>query len=406
MNQIDYVLIGAGVASVWAAQTIRERDPNGRILIIGSENHPPYDRPPLSKRCLLSDEWQTDDCYSKYDDFYPKNQVELKLGVPVSAIDRSEKQVVLDNGERVGYRKLLIATGSRARLLDLPNQNLPGVFCLRSLDEAEAVREAMRGAKRAVIDGAGYLGMEIAAAFAQKGIETVVVESGAHPWSQFATPTLGQFIQNYYENQGVQFKLGITVKGLEGEGSLKAVQLSDGDTLPADLIVLAVGATLNVELAAQAGLAVDPSQGIVVDENLRSEDPAIWAAGDVACFPDPISGNRGHAEHHLNAKWQGRAVGATMAGETQPYDQVRYFYSDVFDLHLCVRGEVSTNNRTELKGDAQAGEFVEFFVDDQGAITGAFGLSHDEPKLDKISDQLESLIRAKASPNEFQFPQD
>jgi 3-phenylpropionate/trans-cinnamate dioxygenase ferredoxin reductase subunit len=392
----DYVLVGAGVTSVWAAQNIRERDDKAQILIVGSENHPPYDRPPLSKQHLLRDDWQLDDSYSKFDRFYIDNRIDIMKNSRVIGIERGEKCLRTENGEEIRYDKLLIATGSRPRTLDLPGVNLPGVHYLRTVDQAESLRQAIKSAKQVVLIGAGFIGMEVASACAQRGLEATIIEMQDRPYPIFTSTEVGRFLQDYYEARGVQFLLNDSVVSMEGSEYVTGIRTGSGQLIPADLVVIGAGAILNVELAQSAGLQADRN-GVYVNAHLQTEDPSIWAAGDIAYFEDLILQKRWHAEHHLNAKWQGRAVGANMAGENKPYEQVAYFYSDVFDLHLCLRGETETAARRVILGDLQAGEFAEINLNDSGQVRGGVICSNDEPKMDAIGDRLAIAVRERVS---------
>lgn len=398
-TRYDYALIG-GMAAVFAAQNIRELDKQGKIILIGDEPHPPYDRPPLSKQMLAKDDYVPDDAYSKFDDFYPKNSIELRRAVKVTGIDPAARSLTTDDGHTFQYEKLLIATGARARALDVPGANRPGVFLLRRIEDSEAIRQALRNSKRAVIVGAGYLGMEVAADAAGRGLNVTVIEPGATPWPRFASAKLGGFMQKTYESKGATFLLGTEVTSFEGDGEngpIHAVKTKDGQTIPADFVVVAVGAELNLELPQAAGLDVDPKLGVRVNEFLQTSDPHIWAAGDVTCFKDVALDKTWHVEHHLNAKWQGQAVGKIMAGEQTPYDQVAYFFSDFLDLHMIQRGDSQSGKNSIIAGDLEGGEFTELYYNDEGRLVMGVSISHEEPKLDPISDTLERLIRARVN---------
>jgi 3-phenylpropionate/trans-cinnamate dioxygenase ferredoxin reductase subunit len=392
-----YLLIGGGLASVWAAQNIRERDADGRILLVGRENHPPYDKPPLSKQYLLNDDYTAEDAYSKFDNFYPDNRIQLHTGVAATRIDRAARTVALDNGGTIRYEKLLLATGADPRRLDVPGKELHGIFYLRTVEDAEAIRTAMQHSRRAVLVGAGYLNMEAAAACAQRGLDTTVLEPASYPWSRFASPALGGFMRESYEARGVKFMFGEEVTAFEGNGSVSAVVTKSGARVAADFVVVAVGAALRTQLAQDAGLEIGDRGGVLVNEYLQTSDPNIWAAGDIACFQDVALGRRWHAEHHLNAKWQGRAAGKIMAGERTPYDQVPYFFSDFLDLHMIQRGDPNATHDTTVLGDLKGGEFVELYPDAAGALRMGIAISHEEKTLDPFSDKLEELIRAKAN---------
>lgn len=399
-SRYDYVLVGGGVTSVWAALSIRELDKEGKIVILGNEPHPPYDRPPLSKNLLLKDGFQPDYAYSKDDHVYPDNQIEVHMATQVTKVDPKAKTVTLENGTTFEYGKLLMATGSTSRTLNVPGENRIGVFLLRQLDEGFAIRTAMQNSKRCVIVGAGYIGMETAAAARARGLEVTIIEPQDYPWARVGSEKLGRFMQKYYEGQGVTFLMGEEAASFEGEGEkgpVKTVVTKSGKQLPADFVIVAVGAQLNLDLPKETGLDVDDKQGVRVNEFLQTSDPNIWAAGDIACFHDVTSGQQWHAEHHLNAKWQGQTVGKIMAGSQEPYDRVPYFFSDEFDIHMILRGNAQAGKNSVLIGDVDGAEFTELYYNDDGVLTMGVAVSHDEPKLDALSDTLENLIRAKVN---------
>ncbi len=392
-----YLLIGGGPASVAAAQNIRERDPQGRIVLVGGEAHYPYDKPPLSKQYLLKDDYTADDASSKFDNFYPDNGIDLRRGVAATGIDRARRVVTLASGDTIRYEKLLLATGARPRRLEVPGSDLAGIFYLRTVDDAEAIRDAIQNSRRAVMVGAGFIGMEVAAACAQRGLEVTVVEVLDHPWARYASPETGHFLRQYYEARGVWFLLSDGAEAFRGDGRLSAVQAMDERQVAADFAVVGIGVALNTRLARDAGLEVHPREGVAVDAFLRTSDPNIWAAGDIAFFEDRALETRWHAEHHLNAKWQGAAAGAAMAGEQVSYDRVAYFWADVFDIHMILRGDPQAGRNTTVLGDRNGAEFVELYHDETGRLRMGMAFSHDEPRLDPISDKLEELIRARAN---------
>jgi 3-phenylpropionate/trans-cinnamate dioxygenase ferredoxin reductase subunit len=397
-SRYDYVLVGGGLACVWAAQSIREHDTDGKVVIIGEEPHPPYDRPPLSKNLLTDDDMTPDDPYSKLDEWYPNNNIELHTKTRVTGIDRAASTVSLDDGRTIGYGKLLLATGAHPLPLKAPGADRTGVFLLRSLDQALAIRTALQNSRRVVIVGAGYIGIEVAAAARTRGLEVTVIEPADQPWPKFASEKLGAFVRKYYEDQGVQFAFGDLVASIEGEGEsgpVNAVTTKSGKRIAADMVVAGVGAAPNAELARAAGLDVSEEGGVRADEYLRTSDPSIWVAGDLARFKDATMGKEWRLEHFLNAKWQGQAVGAIMAGEGGPYDQVPYFYSDEFDIHMILRGDPAAGRNSVITGDVGGAEFTELYYDDAGRITMGIAISHLEKTLDGISDTLERLIRAR-----------
>src|SRR5438067_1546449 len=218
-----YLLVGGGLASVWAAQNIRERDKDGRIVIATEENRPPYDKPPLSKNYLANQEIAEDDAYSKFDNFYPDNNIELLFNHKVTKIDRAAKTVTTEKGDTIRYERLLLATGADPKELDVPGSDLRNVFYLRKLDESLAIRRAMEGSKRAVFVGAGYLNMEAASGSISRGIDTTIIEPNDRPWSRVASAKLGWFMANAYRSRGAKFLFGEEVSAFMGGGSVAAV---------------------------------------------------------------------------------------------------------------------------------------------------------------------------------------
>lgn len=395
MEQTKYLLIGGGVASVQASMAIRERDKKGRMIIVGNEKWHPYDRPPLSKQMLVDEDFTPDDASSKFDNYYPDNNIELMLGRTAAELDRAAKTVALDNGQTIQYEKLLLATGSHIRALDVPGKDLPDVFYLRYVDNSLGIRAALHRTRRATVLGSSYMGMEVASGCVTRGIEVTIVDPSPHPWGKFSSPELGKFMKKAYEARGATF-ISDHAAAIEKRGEHVHVLTKGGQDIAGNIVLACVGVELNTKLANDSGLEVDAQHGIVVDEYLRTADPSIWVAGDCACFQDVALGKRWHAEHFLNAKWQGKTAGANMAGANEAYDQVAYFFSDFLDLHMILRGDPQAGKNTTVLGNMDKGEFVELYSDDSGRLRMGVGISHDEKKLDPWSDKLEELIRAKA----------
>jgi NADPH-dependent 2,4-dienoyl-CoA reductase/sulfur reductase-like enzyme len=395
MESTRYLLVGGGVASLAAATAIRKRDAEGRVLIVGCEEHPPYDRPPLSKQMLVNDDFKIDDPYSKFDNYYPDNNIDLLKGVKVTSIDRATKVARCDNGTEIAFEKLLLAMGGDIRRLDIPGGDLPELHYLRYMETSLAIRESLKSSRSAIVIGSSYMGMEVASGCVVRGLDTTIVSPDQHPWGKFASPGLGQFMREQYEKAGAKFALGEEVAEISPAESLQ-VMTKSGQTFSADVVIACVGAKLNARMAKEWGFDVDDKHGVVVDETLRTSDPSVWAAGDLACFQDVAMGKRWHAEHFLNAKWQGERAGANMAGENEPYDQVPYFFSDFLDLHMILRGDPQGGKNTTVLGDMGARHFAELYSDDEGVLKMGVAISHDESTLDPISDKFEALIRAKA----------
>jgi len=300
---IDFLLIGGGQACVAAARQLRDEGVDGSILILGGEAALPYRRPPLSKQYLAGSE-NGDRLLLAPAGFYAQKSIGLRLGTPARAVLPADHAVVIDGGERIAYCKLLIATGGNARNLDLPGAALAGVHRLHTRDDADAVRAAAAGAKRAVVVGGSFLGLEVAATLAAMGLETVMLERGASLMPRLNAPEISAFLLRHCLDRGLQFVPATDVAGFEGDGTVRAVVTAAGARWPCDLVVLCVGIAPAVGFLAGSGIALD--DGIVVDERLRTNVPDIFAAGDVANFYDPVFAKRRRLEHEDSALKQGR----------------------------------------------------------------------------------------------------
>lgn len=384
-EQARYVLIGGGVASVTAAQAIREHDAEGRILMIRDEPHVPYDRPPLSKGYIRNLAVDIDDISSKYESFYEENKIDRWLGTRATAIDRAAKTVTTEDGRTVVYEKLLLATGCRAARPEFPGVEL--AHCLRTMDDAEGIRKALHPASSIVIIGSGYIAGEVASVALGLGKAVTILSRDASFWTSFASRETGDRIAQAFRDAGADVQLGVAFDRIEAG---PAVHLADGRSFAGDLVVLGTGILPNVDLAAAAGLETDPLHGIVVNDHLCTADPAIYACGDAAFRPGHPMGLSG--EHHLNAKWQGTTAGGNMAGGDEAYAKVPYFWTDFLDLHMILRGHPENAQPAKVIGDRASGEFIELYAGADGNLAMGIALSHDEPSLDPISDRLAEHI--------------
>ena len=398
MIHADYLLLGGGVASAQAATAIRKEDPEGRIVLIAGEAHKPYDRPPMSKG-VLKGTMTPYDAESKADDFYEKNAVELMTGVTATAIDRNARRVTLSDGQEIGYERLLLALGAEAKTPPFPGGDLPGVWTLRKVEDSLGLREQFEKKLRVVIVGAGYIGVEGGAAALMHGSSVTIIDPSGQVWKKFASPETGGHVQRFLEGKGAKFVFEEVKAITQGHGEL-IVKTSSGE-YPADLVLAGVGATLNVELPKASGLEIDPKHGVVVDGSLRTpSDPRVWVAGDIAAFYDVAMDKHWHAEHYLNAKWQGLHAGREMARDAvgghqpEPYDRVPYFFSDILEAHMVLRGDPQSKP-TRIIGDVEKGEYAELYAREDGTLACALGFSFDGDKADQLGDVFEALIRAR-----------
>lgn len=383
-----FVVVGAGLAGARAVEGMREAGFDGRIVLIGKEKDLPYDRPPLSKG-LLKGETPDAEVLLHEAGWYDEHKVQLRLGTPVDAIDRDAHEIVLAGGERLGYDKLLLATGSGPRKLPLPGADLKGVHYLRQLRDATAIRDAVSGGGRVVVVGAGWIGLEVAAGARHHGAAVTVIEPAPTPLHAVLGEQLGAVFADLHRRNGVDLRTGVGVEAIEGTDAVTGVRLTGGEIVPADTVIIGVGARPNTRLAEAAGLAVDG--GVLVDEWLRSSDPDIYAAGDIAAVAHPLLGERVRVEHWANANDQGLAAGKSMAGGGQAWDVLPFFYTDQYDLGMEYHGWVGADGADDLvvRGDTAALDFDAFWLRDGRVLAGMHVNRWDD------SDPIKELARAR-----------
>lgn len=357
------VIVGGGLAGGKAAQTLREEGYQGPLTILSAEAEPPYERPPLSKDYLQGSS-PREKLLVRPAGWYAEQHVDLRLGMPASAIDRAGREVVLADGARIPYDRLLLATGSRPRRLDVPGTLLDGVHYLRTVGDSDSLRAALATPGPVVIVGGGWIGLEVAAAAVSAGHEVTVVEAGALPLLRVLGPEVAQLFARLHQGHGVAFRYRAQVARIVARRDLEVtgVELAGGEVLPATHVLVGVGIEPNVDLAAAAGLDLD--NGIAVSASLRTSDPAIWAAGDVAAAEHPTIGRRLRVEHWANANRQGPVAARSMLGQDVVYDRVPYFYTDQYDLGMEYWGYVAGDEsaQTVLRGDPESGSYISFWL--------------------------------------------
>jgi 3-phenylpropionate/trans-cinnamate dioxygenase ferredoxin reductase component len=362
-----FVIVGAGLAGAKAAETLRDEGFAGRIVLIGEEAERPYDRPPLSKGYLRGEEDRAK-VYLHPEAFYAERAIELRTSGRVTALDPSAGEVVLDGGERVGYDRLLLATGAAPRPLRVPGAELPGVHYLRRLDAADRLRSALASAGRVVVVGGGWIGSEVAASARQMGVEVALVDPQWAPLQRIVGPEVGAVFRDLHADHGADLHFGVGVESIVGHGRAEGVRTSDGRTVQADLVVVGVGVSPRTELAGAAGLQVD--NGIVVDSFLETSVAGIFAAGDVASAWHPGLGTHVRVEHWANALNQGPAAARSMLGKGAFYDRVPYFFSDQYDLGLEYSGYADTWDRVVFRGDPASRKFIAFWINGGRVVAG------------------------------------
>jgi len=385
-GQPAYVIVGASLAGAKAAETLREEGFDGAVVMIGEENDRPYERPPLSKGYLLGND-ERDSIFVHPEGWYAENSVELRSGTTATSVDRKGRTVALASGESVPYDKLLITTGASPRRLNIPGADLDGVLYLRSVEDSERLSAALRGGGSVVIAGAGWIGLETAAAARHYGCEVTVVEPERGALLRSIGPELGEVFAGLHRSHGVTFRFGEGLSEITGSGKATAAVTSEGTELPADVVIIGIGAVPNTAIAAGAGLEVD--NGILTDEALRTSDPDIFAAGDVANSFNPLLGRRIRVEHWGNALTGGPAAARSMMGRQVSFDLVPYFYSDQYDLGMECAGLPEPGSYDEIvyRGDKESLEFIAFWLSDGAVIAGM------NVNVWDVNDDIQALIR-------------
>ncbi|WP_328417786.1 FAD-dependent oxidoreductase [Micromonospora sp. NBC_00389] len=360
-NTGTFVIVGAGLAGARAAQTLREEGFDGGIVVIGDEPERPYERPPLSKG-LLTGGAEADSVYVHDAGWYAEHDVDLRTAARAVAVDRSDGMVQFADGQQIRYDKLLLATGARPRDLAAPGVHLDGVLRLRTLADSRRIAAALVDGAHIVIVGAGWIGLEVAAAARQRGATVDIVETAALPLRRVLGDEIARVFANLHRDHGVTFHFDAEVREIRGTGRVSSVLLADGTEVPADAVVVAVGVRPNTDLATTAGLTVE--NGIVVDASLRTADPEIYAAGDVANAYHPVLRRRLRVEHWANALHGGAAAARAMLGQPVSYDDLPYFYTDQYDLGMEYVGHAPPEafDRVVVRGDVAKREFIAFWT--------------------------------------------
>ncbi|AWI28691.1 FAD-dependent oxidoreductase [Streptomyces tirandamycinicus] len=395
-----FVIVGGGLAGAKAAETLRAEGFTGRVIIIGDERDHPYERPPLSKGYLTGKE-ERDSVFVHEPAWYARHDVELHLGQSVTAVDREGRSVLLGDGTTVHYDKLLLATGAEPRRLEVPGTDLAGVHHLRRLAHADRLRQVLAALGRdnghLVIAGAGWIGLEAAAAARGYGAEVTVVEPEPTPLHQVIGPELGQLFADLHRERGVRFHFGTRLSEIVGQdGMVLAARTEDGDEHPAHSVLAAIGAAPRTGLAETAGLAlVDRAHGggVAVDASLRTSDPDIYAAGDVAAVHHPLLGIRLRVEHWANALHGGPAAARAMLGREVSFDRVPYFFSDQYDLGMEYSGWAppGSYDQVVLRGDAGKREFIAFWLKDRKVLAGM------NVNVWDVTQDIQQLIRSRSA---------
>jgi 3-phenylpropionate/trans-cinnamate dioxygenase ferredoxin reductase subunit len=384
----SFIIVGGGLAGAIAAQTLREEGFDGRITLFGEEPHRPYERPPLSKD-YLQGKTDRDSIFAHPEPWYADHAVELRLGTAVTSLDPAAGTVTTATGVQLGYDKLLLTTGSTPRRLSVPGADLEGVHYLRSVDDSERIKAGFAQAHRVAIIGAGWIGLETAAAARNAGLDVTLLEHAELPLLRVLGPEAAPIFANLHRDHGVDLRSQVTVAELTGrDGAVTGVILSEGSRIDADMVLVGVGITPNTQLAAEAGLEVN--NGILVDEHLRTSDVNIFAAGDVANAYNPRLDRHIRVEHWANARRQGATAGKAMLGQDAVDARPSYFFSDQYDLSMEYTGDIGPSGYDQVifRRYPDSAQFIVFWLSEQRVQAGM------NINIWDVADDIERLVQS------------
>jgi 3-phenylpropionate/trans-cinnamate dioxygenase ferredoxin reductase component len=387
-TQPSFLIVGGGMAGALAAQTLREEGFDGKITLLSQEQHAPYERPPLSKD-YLQGKADRDSIFVHPEPWYAEHAVELRLGTAVNSLDPGSRTITTGTGAQLSYDKLLLATGSKPRRLDLPGADLDGVYYLRNVEDSERIKREFARMKRVVIIGAGWIGLETAAAARAAGLDVALLVSGDLPLQHVLGPEVAPMFDELHRSNGVDLRYRTTAAELTGgQGTVTSVMLSDGSKIDADMIIVGIGAVPRTELAAAADLKID--NGIVVDEHLRTSDPDIFAAGDIAHTYNPRLGRHIRVEHWANARRQGAVAAKAMLGQDAVDVRPWYFFTDQYDLRMEYTGDIAPAgyDRVIFRWHADSNQMIVFWLYEQRIQAGM------NINVWDVADDIERLIKA------------
>lgn len=388
MSTVDrVVIVGGGLGGARAAEALREQGFAGALTLVGAEDELPYQRPPLSKGYLASTEpWEKALVLTR--EWYDEHDVELRLGIRATGIDPAAHQVLLAIGTSLGYDRLILSTGSTPRRLSVPGASATGVHTLRDRADSEAIRSLFGTGRRLAVIGAGWIGLEVAAAARAAGTAVTVIEAADLPLLRVLGPEIAQVFADLHREHGVDLRLGAELSEIRTDGGrATGVRLGNGEIVDSDGVVIGVGVVPNVSLAEAAGLAVDG--GVLVDASLRTSDPDIYAVGDIAAHDHPVLARRVRLEHWAGAFHQPATVAASILGKDATYRELPYFYTDQYDLGMEYVGDAppGSYDRVVVRGDLGSREFVAFWLDTDDHIIAAMNVN-----VWDVPDQVKPLI--------------
>ena len=396
-----FIIVGGGLAGAKAAEALRDNGFGGTLVLFAAEDHLPYERPPLSKEFLAGKKTLADFTVDPAD-WYREHDVDLRLGTKVTTIDRGSHTVGFADGDHEHYDKLLLATGSSSRRPPIPGADAEAVHYLRTVDEATALLSTLSDGTRLAVVGAGWIGMEVAASARAHGVEVTVVEAAELPLLAALGREAAEVFAQLHRDHGVDLRLNTSVEEITTDGGkATGLRLGDGSTIAADAVLVAVGASPNVELAERAGLEMADG-GVLVDASLKSSDDDVYAVGDIAAAEHPLFGARIRTEHWANALKQPAVAAAGMLGTPGSYDELPYFFTDQYDLGMEYVGHAKDYERVVFRGDVGKREFVTFWLDGESRVLAGMNVN-----VWDVLDDVKSLIRSRTpvDPDRLADPQ-
>lgn len=362
---MSVIIVGGGHAAGQAAASLRQEGFEGAITVIGEEPHPPYQRPPLSKQ-YLAGEQPIDKVYLRPESFYEGKDITLKKGVRVDALNTQDKTVTTDGGDTLNFEHLVIATGTRPRLLPIPGADLNGVHYLRTIADVDAIRAEFASGKKLVIVGGGYIGLEVAAVAVEAGLKVSVLEMEDRILQRVTTPQMSEFYTRLHIGRGIDIRTNTGANAFEGKDGSVATVVCGDEKIDADIVVVGIGVIPNIELAEAAGITCD--NGIVVDNRCKTSVDNVYAIGDCSNHPNELLDRRLRLESVPNAMEQSRVTAATIVGKDKTYNSMPWFWSDQYELKLQMLGFSADGDETVERGDMSANEFAVFYLKDDKVV--------------------------------------
>ena len=386
MTKPTFLIVGASLTGAKAAEELRAAGFDGRVMLLGAEPERPYERPPLTKDYLRA-ESEREKAYVHPAGFYAQQDIELVTGVTVTSIEPGAARVTLDDGRTVGYDRLLLATGAEPRRIPVPGAGLDGIYYLRTLADCDLLRARLDAGGRVVVAGAGWIGSEFAASARQRGLDVTVLDPQPLPNERIFGREIGTFYRDVHAQHGVDLLLGEGIDSFEGNGAVAQVWTTGGRRIECDFAVVGIGVVPRTGLAAEAGMKVD--NGIVVDAQLQTSAPGIFAAGDVANAWHPFYQRPVRVEHWANALHQGPAAARAMLGQPVSYEHIPYFFSDQYEVGMEYSGYAPDWDEVVFRGDPADGEFVAFWLRDGRVVAGM------NVNVWDVNEHIQALIRAR-----------